>query len=215
MLLIKENNDTDIIISESLDNGAKSWFIEGKMIQCNKPNKNNRLYVTENMEQEVMRYNQNYIKENRALGELNHPPTADIDLSRVSHKIVKLERNGNDFYGKAKILSSTPMGNIAENLIKEGVKLGVSTRGLGSLIKMSSYNQVQPDFKLVAVDLVSDPSAQDAYVMALREGREWVWANEFLPEQQVMKQLNTLKKASSRKLEETASRIFKDFMRSL
>jgi hypothetical protein len=185
------------------------------MIQCNKPNKNNRLYVTENMEQEVMRYNQNYIKENRALGELNHPPTADIDLSRVSHKIVKLERNGNDFYGKAKILSSTPMGNIAENLIKEGVKLGVSTRGLGSLIKMSSYNQVQPDFKLVAVDLVSDPSAQDAYVMALREGREWVWANEFLPEQQVMKQLNTLKKASSRKLEETASRIFKDFMRSL
>ena len=215
MLLIKENNDTDIIISESLDNGAKSWFIEGKMIQCNKPNKNNRLYVTENMEQEVMRYNQNYIKENRALGELNHPPTADIDLSRVSHKIVKLERNGNDFYGKAKILSSTPMGNIAENLIKEGVKLGVSTRGLGSLIKMSSYNQVQPDFKLVAVDLVSDPSAQDAYVMALREGRDWVWANEFLPEQQVMKQLNTLKKASSRKLEETASRIFKDFMRSL
>jgi len=215
MLLIKENNDSDIVISEAVDNGTKSWFIEGKMIQCNKPNKNNRMYVTEHMDAEVARYTQNYIKENRALGELNHPPTADIDLSRVSHKIVRLERNGNDFYGKAKILSSTPMGNIAENLIKEGVKMGVSTRGLGSLVKMNGFNQVQPDFKLVAVDLVSDPSAQDAYVMALREGKEWVWANEFLPESQVNQQYKTLKKASSRKLEEAAIKIFKDFMRSL
>ena len=215
MHLIKETTDTDIIISEAIDNGTKSWFIEGKMIQCDKPNRNNRLYISEHMDKEVQNYTKNYINENRAVGELNHPASAEIDLARVSHKMTSLYRNGSDFYGKAKILSSTPMGNIAESLIKEGVKLGVSTRGIGSLLKTNNYNQVQPDFKLVAIDLVSDPSAQDAYVMALREGRDWVWNNGFIPESQVAQHNKMISKASSRKLEETASKIFQDFMRSL
>ena len=215
MLLIKENNDTDIVITEATENGNKSWFIEGIMIQCYKPNRNNRYYISESMDREVQNYRANYIKENRALGELNHPPTAEIDLARVSHKIVSLDRKGSDFYGKAKILSSTPMGNIAENLIKEGVKLGVSTRGLGSLRKVNNYNEVQSDFKLVAVDLVSDPSAKDAYVMGLQEGRQWVWDNNLISEEQVAKQYKKLMKAKMRKLEETATEIFTDFMRSL
>lgn len=215
MLLIKENNDTDIVISEAIDNGTKSWFIEGKMIQCDKPNRNNRMYIAENMDREVENYKRNYINENRALGELNHPPSAEIDLSRVSHKMIRLERNGSDFFGKAKILASTPMGSIAESLIKEGVKLGVSTRGIGSLVKVNNYNQVQPDFKLVAVDLVSDPSAQDAYVMALREGREWVWNNGFVSESMVETHNQIISKTSKRKIEETATKLFAEFMRSL
>jgi hypothetical protein len=215
MHLIKETNDTDIVISEAVDNGTKSWFIEGKMIQCDKPNRNNRLYISEHMQKEVQNYKKNYIDENKAVGELNHPATGEIDLARISHKIISMYQNGSDFYGKAKILSSTPMGNIAESLLREGVKLGVSTRGIGSIVKVNNYNQVQPDFKLVAVDLVSDPSAQDAYVMALREGRSWVWDNGLIPESQVAEHNKMISKASSRKLEETASKIFQDFMRSL
>jgi hypothetical protein len=215
MLLIKESVEDDFIISESTENGIKSLFIEGIYIQGNSVNRNNRKYPTPILEREVYNYNKNYIKENRALGELNHPPTAEIDLSRVSHKVVSLVQRGDDFIGKAKILSSTPMGNIAEALIKEGVKMGVSTRGAGSLRSASGYNEVQPDYKLIAIDIVSDPSAKDAYVVGLREGREWVWDNGILTEVQVANQAKALSKASSRKLEETAVKIFNDFMRSL
>lgn len=215
MLLIKESVDDNFLITESTENGVKSLFIEGIYIQGNSVNRNNRKYPTQILEREVYNYNQNYIKENRALGELNHPPTAEIDLSRVSHKVVSLIQRGDDFVGKAKILSSTPMGNIAEALIKEGVKMGVSTRGAGSLKNMSGYNEVQPDYKLIAIDIVSDPSAKDAYVVGLREGKEWVWNNGILTEVQVANQAKQLSKASVRKLEETAAKIFQDFMRSL
>jgi hypothetical protein len=215
MLLIKESVDDNFLITESTENGVKSLFIEGIYIQGNSVNRNNRKYPTQILEREVYNYNQNYIKENRALGELNHPPTAEIDLSRVSHKVVSLVQKGDDFVGKAKILSSTPMGNIAEALIKEGVKMGVSTRGAGSLKNMSGYNEVQPDYKLIAIDIVSDPSAKDAYVVGLREGKEWVWNNGILTEVQVANQAKQLSKASVRKLEETAAKIFQDFMRSL
>lgn len=215
MLLIKESVDDNFLITESTENGVKSLFIEGIYIQGNSVNRNNRKYPTQILEREVYNYNQNYIKENRALGELNHPPTAEIDLSRVSHKVVSLVQKGDDFVGKAKILSSTPMGNIAEALIKEGVKMGVSTRGAGSLKNMSGYNEVQPDYKLIAIDIVSDPSAKDAYVVGLREGKEWVWNNGILTEVQVANQEKQLSKASVRKLEETAAKIFQDFMRSL
>jgi hypothetical protein len=215
MLLIKESVDDNFLITESTENGVKSLFIEGIYIQGNSVNRNNRKYPTQILEREVYNYNQNYIKENRALGELNHPPTAEIDLSRVSHKVVSLVQRGDDFVGKAKILSSTPMGNIAEALIKEGVKMGVSTRGAGSLKNMSGYNEVQPDYKLIAIDIVSDPSAKDAYVVGLREGKEWVWNNGILTEVQVANQAKQLSKASVRKLEETAAKIFQDFMRSL
>jgi hypothetical protein len=215
MLLIKESVEDDFIISESTENGVKSLFIEGIYIQGNSINRNNRKYPTQILEREVYNYNKNYIKENRALGELNHPPTGEIDLTRVSHKVVSLVQRGDDFVGKAKILSSTPMGNIAEALIKEGIKMGVSTRGAGSLKSMQGFNEVQPDYKLIAIDIVSDPSAKDAYVVGLREGREWVWNNGILTEVQLEAQAKALAKASSKKLEETATRIFKDFMRSL
>jgi hypothetical protein len=215
MLLIKESVEDDFLISESTENGVKSLFIEGIYIQGNSVNKNNRKYPTQILEREVYNYNKNYIKENRALGELNHPATGEIDLSRVSHKVVSLVQRGDDFVGKAKILSSTPMGNIAEALIKEGVKMGVSTRGAGSLKSQVGYNEVQPDYRLIAIDIVSDPSAKDAYVVGLREGKEWVWNNGILTEVQVDSQAKMLSKASSRKLEETAVKIFNDFMRSL
>jgi len=215
MLFIKESVDDDFVISEATENGIKSLFIEGIYIQGNSVNRNNRKYPTQILEREVFNYNKNYIKENRALGELNHPPTAEIDLSRVSHMVVSLLQRGDDFVGKAKILSSTPMGNIAEALIKEGVKMGVSTRGAGSLRNIGGYNEVQPDYKLIAIDIVSDPSAKDAYVVGLREGKEWVWNNGILTEIQVENQQKMLKSASSRKLEETSIKIFEDFIRSL
>ena len=215
MLLIKESVDADCLISESSENGVKSLFIEGIYIQGNKVNRNNRNYPVQILEREVQNYNNNYIKENRALGELNHPPTPEIDLSRVSHKVVSLEQRGDDFYGKAKILTSTPMGNIAEALIKEGVKMGVSTRGAGSLRQVNGHNEVQSDYRLIAIDIVSDPSAKDAYVVGLREGREWVWNNGFIQEAIVADQAKQLSKASKKQLENTATRIFEQFMRSL
>jgi hypothetical protein len=215
MLLIKESLDSECMISESVEDGKKSLFIEGIYIQGESVNKNNRKYPIQTLQREVYNYNQNYIKENRALGELNHPPSAEIDLKNVSHKIVKLEQSGNDFIGKAKILTSTPMGNIAECLIKEGIKIGVSTRGAGSLKNMGNYNEVQPDYKLIAVDIVSDPSAKDAYVVGLREGREWVWNSGLLSEEKLENQRKQLSKASSRKLEETALKLYSNFLRSL
>lgn len=214
MLLIKESLDGDCVISESIEDGKKSLFIEGIYIQGDSVNKNKRFYPVSTLQREVYNYNLNYIKENRALGELNHPPSAEIDLSRVSHKIVRLEQSGNDFIGKAKILTSTPMGSIAESLIKEGVKIGVSTRGAGSLKNVGAYNQVQEDYKLIAVDIVSDPSAKDAYVVGLREGREWLW-NGIFNEKQLNTHNKIISKTSSKKLEETAARIFKDFLRSI
>jgi hypothetical protein len=214
MLLIKESLDGDCVISESIEDGKKSLFIEGIYIQGDSVNKNKRFYPVSTLQREVYNYNLNYIKENRALGELNHPPSAEIDLSRVSHKIVRLEQSGNDFIGKAKILTSTPMGSIAESLIKEGVKIGVSTRGAGSLKNVGAYNQVQEDYKLIAVDIVSDPSAKDAYVVGLREGREWLW-NGMFDEKQLNTHNKIISKTSSKKLEETAARIFKDFLRSI
>lgn len=215
MLLIKESVEDNCVISESIENGVKSLFIEGIYIQGNSVNRNNRKYPTTILEKEVYNYTKNYISENRALGELNHPPSAEIDLGRVSHKIISLVQKGDDFVGKAKILSSTPMGNIAEALIKEGVKMGVSTRGAGSLKSMGSYNEVQPDYRLIAIDLVSDPSAKDAYVVGLREAKEWVWNNGLLSERQIDEQAKKLKKSSCRKLEETATKIFEEFIRSL
>ena len=214
MLLIKESLDGDCVISESIEDGKKSLFIEGIYIQGDSVNKNKRFYPVSTLQREVYNYNLNYIKENRALGELNHPPSAEIDLSRVSHKIVRLEQSGNDFIGKAKILTSTPMGSIAESLIKEGVKIGVSTRGAGSLKNVGAYNQVQEDYKLIAVDIVSDPSAKDAYVVGLREGREWLW-NGMFDEKQLNTHNKIISKTSSKKLEETAASIFKDFLRSI
>ena len=175
MKLITEEIEKVKVITEE-KNGVKSLFIEGIFLQANKPNRNKRLYEMRTLEREVKRYNENFIQKGRALGELGHPDGPTLNLDRVSHKIVCLERKGDNFEGKAKILD-TPMGKIASSLLGEGVMLGVSSRGVGSLIPTNEgYSLVGEDFMLAtAADIVADPSAPDAFVNGIMEGREWIY----------------------------------------
>jgi hypothetical protein len=158
--------------------GKKHHFIEGVFLQANVVNRNNRMYQPESMEREVNRYNKEYVKENRAFGELGHPDSPTINLHRVSHMIKNIRQEGHNFIGKAKIMD-TPYGNIVKNLIDEGARLGVSSRGMGSLKETKEgYNLVQDDFYLAtAADIVAEPSAPDAFVRGIMEGKEWVWDN--------------------------------------
>jgi hypothetical protein len=195
MKLIREEIETvDFIVEEK--NGKKSMFIEGIFLQGDLKNRNGRMYPMETLRREVARYNENHVLAGRALGELGHPDGPTVNLDRVSHKIVSLKENGSNFIGKAKILS-TPMGKIAESLISEGVKLGVSSRGIGSLRPTrEGVNIVGDDFMLsTAADIVADPSAPDAFVEGIMEGKEWVWDGGILREQfakKTYKQINTL-----------------------
>jgi hypothetical protein len=164
---------------------------------------------------EVNRYNEEYVQKNRALGELNHPQGPTVNLDRVSHMIKELREQGNDVYGKAKIMD-TPMGDIAKNLIKEGAKLGVSSRGMGSLKQnRSGVNEVQKDFMLAAVDIVADPSAPNAFVNGIMEGAEWVWDGDVLREKQISEYAQAIEKASKRELEEKCLSVFTDFISKL
>ena len=158
------------------DNGGKtSHFIEGVFLQGEIKNRNGRMYPIDTLQREVDTYNESYVSKGRALGELGHPDGPQINLDRVSHKIVSLRQEGNNFIGKAKILE-TPMGKIAKNLLDEGVKLGVSSRGLGSIERRGDMNVVKDDFMLAtAADIVADPSAPDAFVEGIMEGKDWVW----------------------------------------
>jgi len=216
MKLIREEIETvDFIVEEK--NGKKSMFIEGIFLQGNICNRNGRMYQMETLRKEVQRYNENHIQAGRALGELGHPDGPTVNLDRVSHKIVSLRESGNNFIGKAKILS-TPMGKIAESLISEGVKLGVSSRGIGSLKQTrEGVNIVGDDFMLAtAADIVADPSAPDAFVEGIMEGKEWVWDGGILREQfakKTYKTINTL--VTSRQLEEQKLNLFNDFLNSL
>ena len=216
MKLIREEIETvDFIVEEK--NGKKSMFIEGIFLQGNICNRNGRMYQMETLRKEVQRYNENHIQAGRALGELGHPDGPTVNLDRVSHKIVSLKESGNNFIGKAKILS-TPMGKIAESLISEGVKLGVSSRGIGSLKQTrEGVNVVGDDFMLAtAADIVADPSAPDAFVEGIMEGKEWVWDGGILREQfakKTYKTINTL--VTSRQLEEQKLNLFNDFLNSL
>ena len=173
-LITEEIEKVELIVEEK--NGKKNLFIEGIFLQANKPNRNKRLYEMNILEKEVKRYNENFVQKGRALGELGHPDGPTVNLDRVSHKITMLERKGDNFVGKAKILE-TPMGKIASNLLSEGVSLGVSSRGVGSLKPTSEgYSLVGEDFMLAtAADIVADPSAPDAFVQGVMEGKEWVW----------------------------------------
>jgi hypothetical protein len=175
MKLITEEIEKVKVITEE-KNGVKSLFIEGIFLQANKPNRNKRLYEMKTLEREVKRYNENFISKGRALGELGHPDGPTLNLDRVSHKITMLERKDDNFIGKAKILD-TPMGKIASSLLDEGVMLGVSSRGVGSLIPTNEgYSLVGEDFMLAtAADIVADPSAPDAFVNGIMEGREWIY----------------------------------------
>ena len=175
MKLIREEIETAKVLVEEKD-GKKHMFIEGIFLQGNLKNRNGRFYPTEVLEKEVARYNESYVGKGRALGELGHPEGPTLNLDRVSHKIIDLHREGNNFVGKAKLLE-TPMGVIAKNLLDEGVSLGVSSRGMGSLRDTNEgYKVVGEDFMLAtAADIVADPSAPDAFVNGIMEGVDWVW----------------------------------------
>ena len=216
MKLIREEIETvDFIVEER--NGKKNLFIEGIFLQGDLKNRNGRMYPMETLRREVQRYNENHVQSGRALGELGHPDGPTVNLDRVSHKIVSLKENGTNFIGKAKILS-TPMGKIAESLIGEGVKLGVSSRGIGSLKQTrEGVNIVGDDFMLsTAADIVADPSAPDAFVEGIMEGKDWVWDGGILRESQVAKTYKTINTLVSQKqLDEQKVNLFNDFLNSL
>ena len=216
MKLIREEIETvDFIVEEK--NGKKNMFIEGIFLQGDLQNRNGRMYPMATLRKEVQRYNENHIQKGRALGELGHPEGPTVNLDRVSHKIVSLKESGSNFIGKAKLLN-TPMGNIAKSLIDEGVKLGVSSRGIGSLKPTREGVQVvSDDFMLsTAADIVADPSAPDAFVEGIMEGREWVWDGGVLREQNIAKtyrEINTL--VTQKQLDEKKVDLFTDFLNTL
>jgi hypothetical protein len=216
MKLIREEIESVEFIVEQ-KNGKKSLYIEGVFLQGDIKNRNGRLYPMDVLRREVARYNENHIVSGRALGELGHPDGPTVNLDRVSHKIISLRESGSNFVGKAKILS-TPMGKIAESLINEGVKLGVSSRGIGSLrLTREGINVVGEDFMLAtAADIVADPSAPDAFVEGIMEGKEWVWDGGILREKlahKTYKTINTL--VDQKKLEENKLNLFNDFLANL
>jgi hypothetical protein len=215
MKLITETIESVKPIVESREDGKKNYFLEGIMLQAETVNRNGRRYPLNILENEIGRYNQNFVAKKRALGELNHPQGPTVNLDRVSHMITELRRNGNDFIGRAKILAETPMGNIVKNLIDEGALLGVSSRGMGSLKKVNEVNEVQPDFSLSAIDIVADPSAPNAFVNGIMEGKEWVWDNGILKEKVIHGYKTELSKTSRRNLEKKAIQLFEDFLRRL
>ena len=192
-------------------------FIEGVFLQGNQKNRNGRVYKTDTLAREVGRYTEQYIDNGRALGELGHPDGPTVNLDRVSHKIVSLRQEGNNFIGKAKILD-TPMGRIAKNLIDEGVTLGVSSRGVGSLTETrQGYKLVGEDFMLAtAADIVADPSAPDAFVQGIMEGKEWILQNGILKEHQIDEAKSTIEKAVvARELQEKKIELFQRFIANL
>ena len=216
MKLIREEIESVEFLVENR-NGKKSMYIEGVFLQGNIKNRNGRMYPMETLRKEVGRYNENHVQSGRALGELGHPDTPTVNLDRVSHKIVSLKESGSNFIGKAKILG-TPMGKIAANLVDEGVKLGVSSRGIGSLkATREGINVVGDDFMLAtAADIVADPSAPDAFVEGIMEGKDWVWDGGILRERmarKTYKQINTL--VDQKKLDENKLNIFNDFLSNL
>lgn len=215
MKLITEEIEKVKVITEE-KNGKKSLFIEGIFLQADRPNRNKRLYEMKTLEREVKRYNENFIQKGRALGELGHPDGPTVNLDRVSHKITMLERDGSNFRGKAKILE-TPMGKIAANLLDEGVCLGVSSRGVGSLRPSNEgYSVVGEDFMLAtAADIVADPSAPDAFVQGIMEGKEWVFVNGRWTEQDIEEAQSVIKRASSQELEEAKMSQFSKFLSKL
>ncbi len=212
-LITEEISKVKFVTEEK--NGKKSLYIEGIFLQADIKNRNGRCYPMETLAREVGRYTENYISKGRALGELGHPSGPTVNLDRVSHMITSLREDGNNFIGKAKILD-TPMGKIASSLISEGVKLGVSSRGIGSLVERNGVRYVSDDFMLAtAADIVADPSAPDAFVNGIMEGVEWVYdasRNDWLVEN-TRKKINHL--VDSRELEEKKIQLFDEFLNSL
>ena len=213
MKLIREEIEAVELLTEERD-GKKSYFITGPFLQGDRKNRNGRIYESRILAKEVARYNENFIQRNRALGELGHPDGPTVNLDRVSHNIVELYQNGSDFIGKAKILN-TPMGKIAEGLLSDGVQLGVSSRGMGSLGQREGVNYVGEDFHLAtAADIVADPSAPDAFVQGIMEGKEWIWANGLLKECDIEQVKQTIDNAPAHRLNEAVLEGFHDLLMS-
>jgi len=216
MKLITEEVSKVEFITEGKGADKKS-YIKGIFLQAEQVNRNGRMYPLSIMEREVNRYNENFVQKGRALGELGHPDGPTVNLDRVSHKICELTREGNNFIGKAQLLE-TPMGKIAKSLISEGVMLGVSSRGVGSLkLTNEGHKVVGEDFMLAtAADIVADPSAPDAFVQGIMEGKEWVWEGGILRErlaEQTQKRINTL--VDQKRLEEHKLNLFNEFLSNL
>jgi hypothetical protein len=217
MKLISEFNDYSVtpVIIEQNEKGEKEYFIEGIFMQSEIKNRNGRVYPKEVMEKEVNRYVKEFVEKDRAFGELGHPEGPTINLDKVSHMITSLEEDGNNYVGRAKILS-TPNGQIVRSLISDGAKLGVSSRGLGSLEQRGGAQYVKDDFQLAtAGDIVADPSAPEAFVEGIYEWREWVMENGILKAVDMERMQNELKTASLNNLEETKLNLWKKFVKNL
>ena len=212
-LITEQIEAVEFLIEES--GSKKNHFIEGVFLQADIKNRNGRVYAMNVLEKEVGRYTESYISKDRALGELGHPEGPTVNLDRVSHKIVSLQKEGSNFIGKAKILD-TPMGKIAKNLIDEGVKLGVSSRGVGSISERNGAAYVRDDFMLAtAADIVADPSAPDAFVEGIMEGKEWVWNNGILQERHIAQMKRELDHATLLNIQERKVSAFEKFLKGL
>ena len=214
MKLITETVEDVQTLVESTKTGEKTYKLKGVMMESDTKNRNGRIYENRILSKETKRYVVEYVNKNRAMGELNHPSGPTVNLDRVSHLITSLRENGKQVIGEAKIID-TPMGKIVKNLIDAGAKLGVSSRGMGSLETRNGVNYVKEDFTLAAIDIVADPSAPNAFVDGILEGKEWIWNNGILVEKQISDYHKQLKRTPKRKLEENAIKLFSDFLRQL
>jgi len=215
MKLILEQQDSNIqVITESKQNGKKDVFIEGIFMMADSKNRNGRIYESKILQPAVNKYVEEQVKTGRAVGELNHPEGPTINLDKVSHLITKLEWNGTNVVGKAKILD-TPMGQIVKGLLEGGVKLGVSSRGMGSLEQRNGVNYVKDDFQLATIDIVQDPSAPSAFVDGIMEGVEWIWENGVYKPQEIEKIETEIKRTPKAQLAEAQVRVFQHFLSKL
>ena len=215
MKLISEHVEDIEYITEADEDGKKNYRIKGVFMEADIKNRNNRMYPMNVLQKEVSRYNKEYVQQKRAFGELGHPDGPTVNLERVSHMITKLYPDGKQFVGEAKVMD-TPYGKIVKNLIDEGAKLGVSSRGMGSLEPRRDMHIVKDDFYLAtAADIVADPSAPNAFVEGIMEGKEWVWDNGLLKETQIQKYKDKIEKSSRKDRENVLVEAFKDFIAKL
>ena len=215
MKLISESLENVKFLKEEDDNGKKNYKIKGVFMQGGIKNRNGRVYPVEVLQKEIQRYNEKFVDENRAYGELGHPEGPTVNLDRVSHMVTSLKQNGKDFIGEAKIMD-TPMGKIVKNIMDEGGKLGVSSRGMGSLEQKNGANYVKPDFMLAAAaDIVADPSAPNAFVQGIMEGKEWIWDNGLLKEVELQEIVNDIETGVRKKIPGIQSLAFAKFLKKL
>ena len=212
-LISEEVQSAEYLVEET--NGKKEYKIRGIFLQSDVKNRNGRVYPREVLVREVNRYNKDFVERKRAFGELGHPDGPTVNLERVSHMITKLSSSGKDFIGEAKIMN-TPYGKIVKGLIDEGAQLGVSSRGMGSIMNRNGVNYVKDDFYLAtAADIVADPSAPDAFVEGIMEAKEWVWENGVLIEKDIEAWKHQIRSAKQRALDEAKLKVFESFLKKL